>query len=236
MIVSKNPPKKPDWLPDWEDVTKYPEPEASGRVWAWEFLRRNPQYQQLWEKRAALMPFGFGWDLMDIEERFRIEFSVSRPASPAMPFTHPDFKWWPRFTTQNPKYWIMPEEDDEGNSPDLADVGIDHPAEVLVKFDLRCQIDAQLNDVKEILHKELKRLKEADVLSGEPRAWFDKYQKYLRVLDAKLTGVNRKTIAVEILDIKNDDPEYQKDKVDYAFARAKQLRDKDYRFLAARGK
>jgi len=51
MTVSKKPPNKPDWLPNWEDETKYPDPKkATGRVWAWEFLRRNPQYQQLWPK------------------------------------------------------------------------------------------------------------------------------------------------------------------------------------------
>src|SRR5262245_43523766 len=38
------------WLPDWEkDLHKYPKPTEKSRLeWAWQFLRRNPQYQQLW--------------------------------------------------------------------------------------------------------------------------------------------------------------------------------------------
>ena len=62
-------------------------------------------------------------------------------------------------------------------------------------------------------------------------------QKYLRVLDAKLSGVTSKVIAVEILGIKNSDPEYQHDAVKDAFDAAKRLRDGGYRFLPAwRGK
>jgi Family of unknown function (DUF6499) len=41
---------KPRWLPDWEnDLAKYPKITEKSRVeWAWQFLRRNPKYQQLW--------------------------------------------------------------------------------------------------------------------------------------------------------------------------------------------
>ncbi|GEM_PF-3461295 len=32
--------------PDWKDPSQYPDPKkTSGKQWAWEFLRRNPQYQ-----------------------------------------------------------------------------------------------------------------------------------------------------------------------------------------------
>ena len=37
---------KPDWLPDWRDEKAYPKPEKLDREqWAWQFLRRNPDYQ-----------------------------------------------------------------------------------------------------------------------------------------------------------------------------------------------
>ena len=62
---------------------------------------------------------------------------------------------------------------------------------MLVKLDLRLQRKPQLLDVDRILRTEAKRLAEAGVLNGEPRAWFDKYREYLRVLDAKLSGVRR---------------------------------------------
>jgi hypothetical protein len=49
------PPNEPEWLPDWKDENKYPDPnEAGNRVWAWEFLRRNSEYQKLWNEFASL--------------------------------------------------------------------------------------------------------------------------------------------------------------------------------------
>lgn len=36
----------PEWLPDWRDPLQYPDPEkAPLTLFAWEFLRRNPEYQ-----------------------------------------------------------------------------------------------------------------------------------------------------------------------------------------------
>jgi Family of unknown function (DUF6499) len=41
---------KPRWLPDWEkDLHKYPNSTEKLRLeWAWQFLRRNPEYQKMW--------------------------------------------------------------------------------------------------------------------------------------------------------------------------------------------
>jgi hypothetical protein len=37
----------PDWLPDWTKPQQYPNPKTTSmEQWAWEFLRRNPKYQQ----------------------------------------------------------------------------------------------------------------------------------------------------------------------------------------------
>lgn len=39
----------PDWLPDWRNPNSYDFPPAHFlRLWAWEFLRRNPKYQRDW--------------------------------------------------------------------------------------------------------------------------------------------------------------------------------------------
>lgn len=58
MARSKHQPQKvfivPDWLPDWRDAKLYPKPkEISLKQWAWEFLRRNPEYQKQWEETIA---------------------------------------------------------------------------------------------------------------------------------------------------------------------------------------
>jgi len=229
---------KPDWLPDWKDVTKYPH-SKKGRVWAWEFLRRNPQYQQLWDKYAALPPGPLytgnsAHAFMDICQRFERQFGVSHSAPPSMPFTHPDFKWRPRFAAQSPRHWIMQPDDDI----DMEGAHLDHQAEVLMKFDLRLQLSPQLTGAKAILNKEAKRLKKAGLLGGQPRAKFEKYQTYLRLLDAKSSGASSKEIAKEILGIKDkttlEDTQYVKEKVDEVFEPAKRLRDGGYRFLAAK--
>ncbi len=35
------------WLPDWRNESDYPAPdELPLRLWAWEFLRRNPEFQK----------------------------------------------------------------------------------------------------------------------------------------------------------------------------------------------
>jgi Proteobacterial transcriptional regulator-like domain len=46
----------PKWLPDWWKPSQYPDPskaEVTRLDWAWQFLRRNPEYQQLWSNLIA---------------------------------------------------------------------------------------------------------------------------------------------------------------------------------------
>ena len=125
-----------------------------------------------------------------------------------------------------------PPEDYDFDAPDLH-----HPAEVLVKFDLRLQLSPQLMGTKLLLKTEAKRLMKAGVLGGEPRARFVKYQIYLRVLDAKLSGATAETIAKKLLGVTDEaileDTQYVKEKVDDVFEPAERLRDGGYRFLAA---
>lgn len=237
MAASKKPSKKPNWLPDWMDQTKYPDDQkASPREWAWEFLRRNAKYQQLWRELAKLpTPLGFihkgGSNVQkrfEIKERFEKEFGVAQPASPSMTSTDSNFKWRLRFVPQ-PQYWIRPRDWPTYYDFDMSDADLKHPAELLVKFDLRLKIKPQLARAQKILKTEAKKL-------GEPRAKFKKYQVYLRVLDAKLSGAPVNTIAAEILGIKKEshqDPQYLKNKVRDILKSAKRLSDRGYRFLAA---
>ena len=42
----------PSSRPDWRDAAKYEYTQAlSSEAWAWEFLRRNPEYSDAWSKR-----------------------------------------------------------------------------------------------------------------------------------------------------------------------------------------
>lgn len=44
----------PDWLPCWSDPTKYTDHGDDLQLWAWEFLRRNPEYQSDYAQWVAL--------------------------------------------------------------------------------------------------------------------------------------------------------------------------------------
>src|SRR5262249_50557503 len=65
---------KPSWLPDWTNPNNYPDPNNTTRLeWAWQFLRRNPEYRRLWADwiqphydRAHLQ-----WGLDRIPAKFR---------------------------------------------------------------------------------------------------------------------------------------------------------------------
>lgn len=47
----------PDWLPDWRDPEAYPEANAmSLKQWAWQFLRRNPDYQADFHELEGRLP------------------------------------------------------------------------------------------------------------------------------------------------------------------------------------
>lgn len=37
---------RPEWLPDWTKPEAYPDHGENASAWAWEFLRRNPEYQK----------------------------------------------------------------------------------------------------------------------------------------------------------------------------------------------
>jgi transcriptional regulator len=212
MSLKKKPSKKPAWLPDWKDESKYPDPKkAGGRVWAWEFLRRNPKYQELWEEYAAL-PHGSvysgysAYALRDISERLEQDFGVRNPAPPEMTTADAEFEWRPIFIEQKPRHWVFPVNVSDDDEFEIPVIYVEDPAEIVVKFDLRVQIKPQLIYVGELLKKELKRFTGAK----GPRARFENYPNYLRVLDAKLSGITHQTIGAEILKVKN--PEYQKPK------------------------
>ncbi|HEV3444258.1 MAG TPA: DUF6499 domain-containing protein, partial [Gemmataceae bacterium] len=73
MGVSNKPSSVPSWLPDWTDATKYPDSKkTSGRAWAWEFLRRNPEYQKTWDQFAmqtASFPQKYFYKADEIRQR-----------------------------------------------------------------------------------------------------------------------------------------------------------------------
>jgi Family of unknown function (DUF6499) len=104
MGLKKKLSKKPEWLPDWKDESKYPDPkEAGNRVWAWEFLRRNSKYQKVWDQFAS-QPSGLIHkdsaegirERLEIGERLEKDFGVLIPAPPSLNTSSSDFASKPR--------------------------------------------------------------------------------------------------------------------------------------------
>ena len=73
--ISKEAP--PTWLPDWKDASQYPDPKTTSlRQWAWEFLRRNPEYQKLWSE--LIEPFYDPQDGFDTDEAMKAAHKATK--------------------------------------------------------------------------------------------------------------------------------------------------------------
>src|SRR5437763_4662304 len=58
-MSKKESPKKPIWLPDWQDLCKYPDvngKKISGRAWAWESLRRTRNISSCGRSARGCLP------------------------------------------------------------------------------------------------------------------------------------------------------------------------------------
>src|SRR6266567_2890456 len=234
--------KKPDWLPDWEDATQYPDPKTTSlRQWAWEFLRRNLGYQQLWAKLEALPgPVGFIYyenftkmeKRLQIQQRFEKKFGVHNPAPPSMASTDPTFEWRPRFVTRHVKYWMKPVDWPEEFY--VIDEALRDPAEAMISFNLHLPLRSQLDGVEKLLKDRVAHLTSLGVLKGRDRRMKPQhFQGYLRLLDAEATDASQKEMAKVIYNIVDKYPDHAgEQKARDGLERAKWLRDKGYQFIA----
>jgi transcriptional regulator len=73
---------KPPWRPDWRDKNLYPNANSTSSLqWAWEFLRRNPEYQRLW---TQLKPRSKPAKILGFKVKFHImALDLSLPPSPS---------------------------------------------------------------------------------------------------------------------------------------------------------
>ena len=184
--------KPPDWLPDWLDKSQYPDPHKTSEVgWAWEFLRRNPDYQKLWEQAHILK---YVYNPKDIEaylrrakkegglwhvntqqrsfsqapfiKRFRLESAPPDPATPNATLL---------FSGQ---FLRFAHKQTYGADEVRANL---HNGQVLVWFDLNWPIQRQLENAKQLLYA---KAPEAE----KRRIRFAQFRNYLRLLDAKCSG------------------------------------------------
>lgn len=218
----------------WEDESQYPSTEnpLTYTQWAWEFLRRNKEYQE---------SFLVIQQIVDEEDKRRKSLEVGKLYGLTVGLLDP---------------WNTTSEDIADahifDGPTRLIVGdkkqklSDHQAAVI--FDLRYPIAAQIKHVADELIDRQRYLMgnklhvKKDELKLTPiniKGRADKYATYLRILDAKSIQPNlsNKKIASiiysKLLNSKNG--QNLEKKVDNAYREAKELRDLLYREIGMKG-
>jgi hypothetical protein len=195
------------WLPNWRNPSQYPDSKASRVDWAWQFLRRNPEYQKLWSEHVgprydkAHVESSFqrtaGGAREDLDGRHRVRLMMHGGPHPdqaifrkrfgviTIPQDPSESIATVRFEAQSVRYARPP------LCRPPADLQ-DH--QVLVCLDLEWPIEAQLKNVKRLLAQELKNQK-LNKAAFRFRFRADKYRRYLQLLDARIAGASARQIA-----------------------------------------
>ena len=208
------------WLPDWHDASAYPDPEdTSAMQWAWEFLRRNPDYQKDYQTHGGpYVPSENLW------KKYNLDTHSSFP-DPALP--HPFVR-----TDLGRGVYAMEPLRFRGNvlrTHQPGQVGrSNYDTEAFIRFDVSLPLAAQITAAEKHLGRLQKKMG-----AKNKRKRITKYQSYLRILDAEASGAVRSEIAAELYPQMPN--EYTHRKGDETVAKdliaAKLLRDHDYAFL-----
>jgi hypothetical protein len=216
-VLTKNLP--PSWLPDWKDKSQYPDPKkTTPTMWAWEFLRRSPAYQEFWNDHLSGK---FKFPSKVLREKFGIISPTVMP--PSFSAHKGGF-----FGFENTGVIVLA-------IPQMPD-GIPFPTikleknETALVFNLSLPTAPQLKRAAKWLDAEAEHMKKAGVIvpvktPSRPRV--SKYQEYLRVLDARACGASYGEILKEAFKNSRQENTTIRDICKTAI----QLRDHDYRYI-----
>ncbi len=217
----------PDWLPNWRDDGAYPDTAVTSREqWAWEFLRRNPAYQNDYEIYRCALSKSYNersiQNFIDLTAELHERYEIGGLFDPAN--NAPDLTFF--FNSTCPPKRMhkrgMP-ENPERYSPFQ-----------YYRFDLRLRIKPQLAAVKDALEFRQQAFRRIGKLQKEKRAMTTKYRQYLRVLDARRSGATHHEMAGTIYGVEFSDPDAkERQTVRDDLAAAEVLCTSDYRFIAA---
>ena len=240
----------PEWLPDWADESAYPDPDPDtlqGKIiWAWEFLRRNPEYQEVYRlykqtsDASEKMLLG-----LEIAQKYGFRFKPVAPSrdnpfalTPAetsdlspeeetlLRHTYFNFSSPVRVLNNFTKLWGI------GSSPvqsELITKGLGSN-DVVIAFDLRLPAASQAEVAREYI-EDLQQLLEVKPQKNELH--FERFKNYLRILDAKLSGAADDEIALKMYAQISDHEDSGKgaNAVQRAYKRAKEIRDREYKYI-----
>jgi hypothetical protein len=226
---------KPRWLPDWRNQAAYPN-HATGLQWAWEFLRRNEQYQRLWKK--LVKPKYTSAELEDAWKR--AQGMRSNPAKSWFADTAVDDPWRefkmqfhivtypppppdePQAKLQFQPYFIRYEINIGNDNVGWKIIPGIEPDEIVLYFNLDWPIGTQLANAKKVLKHHAPK---------QRRVRATKYKHYLRTLDAKAAGASLKQVAHQLHP--KISPLSAIQTVRDHLEAAQRLRDRDYWLIAA---
>jgi hypothetical protein len=238
------------WLPDWMDESAYPNPGPDtfhGKiVWAWEFLRRNPEYQKIYDLYKQTSDTSEKVLLgLEIAQKYGFRF---RPVAPSQddPFTLPplttselsaeertlltdtffNFSSPVRVLNNFSRMWGITSSPVQS---DLMTQGLGSN-NIVIAFDLGLPPGPQM----EIAGKYIEDLR--DLLKMKPQEYnfhFGDFKNYLRILDAKLSGATNDEIAskISLKTSGHEDAGQGEIGIQRAYKRAKEIRDKEYKYI-----
>jgi hypothetical protein len=237
---------KTDWgLPDWTLKAGYPAPRGPKEmtIWAWEFLRRNPEYRVFWkekiepfidmtggdlpphkELKARVVPGGIYrdaagtfWPYLD---ELRTRFGVENPSPPQS--TTPS-----HFTTTYIS-WVQNEGGDNQR------ISLERH-QVAYIFDLTRPLKRQFEMAEKSATREQEYRQESGAvnLKNSRNRDAEKYVLYLRILDADEAGARSEDIGDRLFpDKQNDYPDMMRAQALYDNRKAaRKLRDGGHRSL-----
>jgi len=235
--------KVTDWIPDWRNSKEYPDPDKLSRYeWMWEFLRRNPRYQEIcdeqWAEFSKFTVTGNSVLINEapkiLHEEFEFDYSSSFPhysddkgdesadAGRYMPLAPI------RFRNEFPMIWSPTEDNLE--KTDLYNFFKRKLKEnkVFLSVDLTASIETQLKEISRSLTSIQK-----DRGLGTKRSHTTKFPLYIRILDALAKGeknsIIRDMLFPEIEHIYPDSP--RKDQYNYSKKAAIRFRDRDFKLI-----
>lgn len=247
-----------DWLPDWREASAYPDPKkTTPKQWAWEFLRRNPKYQQDYGKwretpkvarGGSAKPDDFYTHVLDPPA---LQNETSNGYGERMAkMGEESIKMTPLGICLAEKYGLLGNElPDPAGSEASVPFGIEtirlidgtknkprplrmERKDLFMKYDLALPIEPQLKRHKTYLKARQKYLEENGVITVEdPRHHIRNFASYLRCLDAELNGKEHSAVASVVFpDLPNEYPDFQGNRrVKEHLNAAKRYRDGDYR-------
>jgi hypothetical protein len=232
-------PEITEWLPDWQDASQYPnEEETSLEQWAWEFLRRNSKYRNLWavsfEENLELFNRALQLEATQLSDGSFAFVSSDQELKKVCQLAD-NFNYLFRLVTFPPH----PSENRialrfEGqrliHKLGSSEISLSrNEAAIICNFDL--PIKEQVAEIESFLKCEKQRrgLK-------EKRLRIEKYRTYLRILDAKMKYATDQDVATVIFpNEKNEYPEWRVSaKVRECLKAAEELRDHDFWMLAVK--